>query len=348
MRYLDRIGARDSMVGPAAPVFPFIDRADGARWVLRLDAGRLPFWIFDAGARVPGTRLAGLSGAASAARRSGAPSQRRSAAAGPLVPSTAGAARHRGAEHAARRGARFAHAGRGGADPGRGWRRLPAPRAARGSLRELHRPRDRLACRACVPDTADAIRLPDRMALERAGDHVSVLNFSDGPVPLGPQGMPCIVLAVPAPVAADSAARTHLGAGCFRIDPQPALPGRGTGLGQRRPSSGVVGGVAEWVFHQARRRLGHHQRRQPAGRRDAGARWRPRSGPTCVPPVRACPRRCPLTGSSARSARLSPLPQRSKNAGQRWTARGLPTSRSRATGRRRGLPATIEGSIRSG
>jgi phytoene dehydrogenase-like protein len=55
MRYLDRIGARDSMVGPAAPVFPFIDRADGTSWVLRLDAGRLPFWIFDRRRRVPGT-----------------------------------------------------------------------------------------------------------------------------------------------------------------------------------------------------------------------------------------------------------------------------------------------------
>ena len=54
MRYLDRIGALATMVGPDAPVFPFIDRADGSRWVLRLDAGRLPFWIFDR-RRVPGT-----------------------------------------------------------------------------------------------------------------------------------------------------------------------------------------------------------------------------------------------------------------------------------------------------
>jgi squalene-associated FAD-dependent desaturase len=53
--YLDRIGAAGSMAGPVAPVFPFIDLRDGARWTLRPGRGRLPLWVFDARRRVPGT-----------------------------------------------------------------------------------------------------------------------------------------------------------------------------------------------------------------------------------------------------------------------------------------------------
>src|SRR5258708_15200735 len=35
MTYLDRIGARASLVGPDAAIFPFVDLATGRRWVLR-------------------------------------------------------------------------------------------------------------------------------------------------------------------------------------------------------------------------------------------------------------------------------------------------------------------------
>jgi squalene-associated FAD-dependent desaturase len=54
--YLKLIGARDRLVGPAAPEFAFVDLATDERWTLRLDEGRLPWWIFDAKRRVPGTR----------------------------------------------------------------------------------------------------------------------------------------------------------------------------------------------------------------------------------------------------------------------------------------------------
>jgi hydroxysqualene dehydroxylase len=54
--YLRVIGARDRLVGPDAPEFPFVDLATGERWTLRLSEGRLPWWIFDAKRRVPGTR----------------------------------------------------------------------------------------------------------------------------------------------------------------------------------------------------------------------------------------------------------------------------------------------------
>ena len=56
--YLDEIGARASMGGPEAPCFPFLDLASGARWTLRPNAGRLPWWILCPARRVPGTRAA--------------------------------------------------------------------------------------------------------------------------------------------------------------------------------------------------------------------------------------------------------------------------------------------------
>ena len=54
--YLDRIGARHTLDGPAAPAFPFMDMGTGERWTVRPSAGHLPLWIFDRKRRVPGTR----------------------------------------------------------------------------------------------------------------------------------------------------------------------------------------------------------------------------------------------------------------------------------------------------
>lgn len=56
LSYLAAIGAGDSLVGPAAPLFPFIDLASGERWTLRMSLGRLPWWILSQRMRVPGTR----------------------------------------------------------------------------------------------------------------------------------------------------------------------------------------------------------------------------------------------------------------------------------------------------
>jgi squalene-associated FAD-dependent desaturase len=56
MAYLDAIGARGSLVGPRESSFPFMDLASGERWVVRPNRGRLPFWIALPSRRVPGTR----------------------------------------------------------------------------------------------------------------------------------------------------------------------------------------------------------------------------------------------------------------------------------------------------
>jgi squalene-associated FAD-dependent desaturase len=57
MGFLRRVGALDSLTGPAGPVFPFVDVGSGAHWTLRMNAGRLPWWVFAPGRRVPGTRV---------------------------------------------------------------------------------------------------------------------------------------------------------------------------------------------------------------------------------------------------------------------------------------------------
>jgi squalene-associated FAD-dependent desaturase len=53
--FLRDIGAADRLIGPATAEFPFVDLAGGQSWTLRFNDGRIPFWIFDAARRAPGT-----------------------------------------------------------------------------------------------------------------------------------------------------------------------------------------------------------------------------------------------------------------------------------------------------
>lgn len=57
MAYLARIGAEDTLTGPNRPVFSFIDLLSGAAWSLRLNRGRLPWWVLRQEWRVPETRV---------------------------------------------------------------------------------------------------------------------------------------------------------------------------------------------------------------------------------------------------------------------------------------------------
>ena len=56
MAYATEIGARDRLSGPADAAFPFIDVGNGARWTLRPGNGVIPWWVLDRARRVPGTR----------------------------------------------------------------------------------------------------------------------------------------------------------------------------------------------------------------------------------------------------------------------------------------------------
>jgi squalene-associated FAD-dependent desaturase len=56
LAYLREVGAADRLVGPASAEFEFVDLASAQRWTLRMNDGRVPWWIFDPARRVPGTR----------------------------------------------------------------------------------------------------------------------------------------------------------------------------------------------------------------------------------------------------------------------------------------------------
>jgi hydroxysqualene dehydroxylase len=54
--YLRSIGAEHRLAGPPHAEFSFADLAGGERWTLQFNDGPVPFWIFDPARRVPGTR----------------------------------------------------------------------------------------------------------------------------------------------------------------------------------------------------------------------------------------------------------------------------------------------------
>ncbi len=55
LAYLEAIGARDRLAGPSSAAYPFLDVQTGAHWTLQPSRGRIPWWLFDARRRVPGT-----------------------------------------------------------------------------------------------------------------------------------------------------------------------------------------------------------------------------------------------------------------------------------------------------
>lgn len=56
-RYLDEIGGINGLDGPERAEFPFVDLESGERWTVRPNAGPLPWWILAPSRRVPGTAV---------------------------------------------------------------------------------------------------------------------------------------------------------------------------------------------------------------------------------------------------------------------------------------------------
>jgi squalene-associated FAD-dependent desaturase len=244
--YMRRIGAQGALKGPDRAVYDFVDLTDGLSWRLRLGEGHIPVWVFSKARRVPGTH------------------PRDYAAYAPLLwakkTATVGAVVK---EHGAL------------------WRRLmqpfllaalnTAPEGASAALAGAVM-RESLARggRACHPRIADPnlasafvepalaflegkganVRLGQRLRrFTIAGAGVRALEFSEATVPTAMKD--AIVLAVNAPVAQDllpglsapddfrAIVNAH-----FRIAPPPQfLPKNGA------PAIlGVIGGTAEWVF----------------------------------------------------------------------------------------------------
>jgi squalene-associated FAD-dependent desaturase len=55
--YLKRIGSDDALTGPADASYPFVDVKTGERWRVRLNDGALPTWLFDPKSRVRDTKV---------------------------------------------------------------------------------------------------------------------------------------------------------------------------------------------------------------------------------------------------------------------------------------------------
>ena len=58
LAFLHTVGGNGSMKGPPGADFPFVDLTSGERWTVRPNAGRLPWWVLSKARRVPGTRAA--------------------------------------------------------------------------------------------------------------------------------------------------------------------------------------------------------------------------------------------------------------------------------------------------
>ncbi len=63
LAYLGKIGATDTLIGPARACYPFYDAGSGERWTLRPGRGRIPWWLLDPARRVPGSRVGDYLGA---------------------------------------------------------------------------------------------------------------------------------------------------------------------------------------------------------------------------------------------------------------------------------------------
>lgn len=57
LSYLARVGSKDALIGPATASYPFVDVRSGARWTVKISDGLFPSWVFDPKSRVPGTKL---------------------------------------------------------------------------------------------------------------------------------------------------------------------------------------------------------------------------------------------------------------------------------------------------
>ena len=66
--FLNRIGAADRLIAPQRSGFPMVDLESGERWCIRPNAGRIPWWLLVPSRGVPGCRLSDFTAALRLAR----------------------------------------------------------------------------------------------------------------------------------------------------------------------------------------------------------------------------------------------------------------------------------------
>jgi hydroxysqualene dehydroxylase len=336
--YLRRIGAGDAFSGqPGGAAFPFADLATGERWTLRLNEGRVPWWVLDARRRVPGTRARDYLAPLGILRADPARTVGEAmTCAGPLYerlwrPVLLAALNTEPDEAAAGLAAGLLRETL--AAGGHACRPLVATAGLSAVFIEpaLRHLAERGAC----------VHFGRRLrAIAFAGEAARTLDFGEVKVALDPED--AVVLAVPPWIAPDllpglevpTEFRAIVNAH-FRVVPPSDLP----------PVTGVVGGLTEWLFaypdrlsvtiSAADRLLGESRESL------AAAIWREVAtltglSPELPPWQIVKEKRATFAATPASAAKRPPARTRYRNlalAGD-WTATGL--------------PATLEGAVRSG
>jgi squalene-associated FAD-dependent desaturase len=335
--YLRRIGAEDRMIGPDEARLDFHDLAGRARWTIRPNAGPLPWWLLSKGRRVPGTKAREYLALAALALPQGA---RRVAD----VVSPTGPLWERLTEPfllaALNTAAREGSAALAGA--------VIRESLARGG--RAYRPRiasPTLAAALVDPALAFLAAHGARVSLQTpvkslafSGERVSGIVMGDGEIAVGADS--AVILAVPPWIAEDLVPDlvtpnvfNAIVNGHFRF-----APPRGAA-----PIVGVIGGVAQWIFAFEDRLSVTVSAADDLADEDreglAQALWRDvaevHALPAELPPWRIVKeRRATFAATPEQNARRPSARTRWRNlmlAGD-WTATGL--------------PATIEGAVRSG
>lgn len=335
--FLRDVGAEKQLIGPDAAEFPFVDLANGQRWTLRFNDGRVPFWVFDRARRVPGTRahdylpLARLLWARpgkSVGEVIGCDGLLYRRLVEPLLLAALNIDPPQGSARLA--GAVIRETLAAG---GRACRPLIARNGLGPTLIE--------PALARLEERGATVRLEHQLrAMRFAADRVEALDFGNEAVVLGADD--AVILAVP-PYAAASLVRGLEGPSefraivnaHFRIDPPAGQP----------PIVGVINGTTHWIFSFAGRvsvTISAGDRLIDTAR-DVLAKtiWNEVASVTGLPP--ALPpwqivreRRATFAATPAQDARRPGAATQWRNfalAGD-WTDTGL--------------PATIEGAIRSG
>jgi len=341
LAYLGEIGAADSLTGPPRAAFSFFELESGRRWTVRPNAGRLPWWLFAPSRRVPDSSAADyLRGLALA--RAG--------------PETTVAECFDTASPLYRRFWAPLAVAVLNTDPEEAAARLLWPVVAETFGRGEVASRPRIAAQglsqsfvdpalAAIAAAAGEVRLSARLrAIESADGRALGLDFGHRRVALGAGDS--VVLAVPpasasellpfieAPRASRPIVNAH-----FRLERAPR-EGQGSAI------LGLVGGTAQWLFRRGdvvsvTVSAARHLVERPA-QEIAALLWRDVAaalalGEAPPPPCRVVKeRRATFAQVPAELPRRAPTRTRLANlflAGD-WTDTGL--------------PATIEGAIRSG
>jgi squalene-associated FAD-dependent desaturase len=243
--YLARIGASDRLAGPDKADFAFVDLNSGERWRVRPNDGPIPWWVLAKTRRVPRTNPADYAAlAAFMVRHPGKRIDQILPCEGslwtrllePILLAVLNTAPAEGSADLA------------GA--------VVRESLAKGGLASRPRIAEPTLAAAFVEPALDylkarggEVRLNRRLkSLDRDGAYVSGLGFADGDIALAPDDR--VILAVP-PAPAQALLPGLSAPDQYRaiVNAHFAIPaGAAEALKGAPPMTGLIGGMAEWVF----------------------------------------------------------------------------------------------------